>query len=124
MTNTTPQPMPSVEEVVKALMLKIGAFDLDHSSHYNIVEKILTTTFTKERAAHKEAMGEMVERIKDALPMKQREKCDDEDNCGLCLRGLERKCHVQEISRVINEIRDDVLEAIARYRGVLEDTKN
>jgi hypothetical protein len=93
MTNTTPQPIPSVEEVVAAFDHK---FYHDHEERgltylRNDVVGWLRTTLTARDAAHQEAMREMVREILDTAYF------DDWE------------CHVIDVAKV---------EAIARSRGV------
>lgn len=104
MTNTTPQPLPSVEEVVETFKDKLDSLlpethEEFKGHHFLSIVDLFRTTLTARDAAHQEAMGEMVEEINETLQTK------------LASVAPTNKIHA-------------IVKAIARYRGVLEDTKN
>ncbi len=100
MTNTNPQPIPSVEEVVatfEGLVPEVG-FEWCQG-HQHDVEKLIRTILTARDLAHQEAMGEMDEVFIIFLNRVLRDKTDP---------------------RMIAAIVEDLREEIARSRGVVD----
>jgi len=84
-----------------------------------IFEDLLETyRLTAYRQGATETIQSVRERAEDALPIKQHEVCDDDNDCPYCNRNLE--CPYQDVSRAINEVRDNVLRVLKDLEAPVE----